>query len=562
MRVPHKLPAAAAILLAAFLVLSPLLAALFGAGPWGPTSSSAFAGIAGPLGGSACSALVAALVALLLGVPFALLVERLGAGPRRVAWTLGLLALMVPPYLVAEAAIVLLGPAGKVARPVGLLLGLGPRSADPIAAGRFTVPGFVYSWQAVGLVMGGCLFPVVALAVAGAYRRTDHRAFESARLARGWRGVVTIGASVLIPPALGAAFLVLALTLTEFAVPQLLRVRTVGDAVYERIQVGDLAGASALCLPLLPIVVAAGGLGSFALMRGRVASLAGLEGEVPRFAGRRPGRTAQVAAGIMTGLAITPALVLPCVSLGWLAVTARIARPAAGGRHRVLRASGFLDSLGGAWDLAHDDAIRTVVLAAIAATLATAFATALARLATRAGWAAALGVLGAGVAVPAPIVGLGLIALWNRGAGAAIYTSSAVVLLAWFARFLPIAVFLAQGALARVPRELEDAAALAGRGPVGRLLAVVIPNAAPGLVAAWLAIYVLSATEYGSTALIAPPGRPLLAPSVVNLMRRGQDPEIAACQVLLLAVIALPPVLLALGMVLRPRFGASAKGTP
>jgi iron(III) transport system permease protein len=73
-----------------------------------------------------------------------------------------------------------------------------------------------------------------------------------------------------------------------------------------------------------------------------------------------------------------------------------------------------------------------------------------------------------------------------------------------------------------------------------------MPIAAPGLAAAWLAMYVLCATEFSATVLIAPPGSPLLAPSVVNLMRRGQDPEIAACQFLLLAVVALPLVPIAL----------------
>jgi len=125
------------------------------------------------------------------------------------------------------------------------------------------------------------------------------------------------------------------------------------------------------------------------------------------------------------------------------------------------------------------------------------------------------------------------------------------VLLAWFARFLPIAIFLVQGALARVPRELESAAALAGRGPLDRFMSVVLPSASPGIVAAWLAMYVLCATEFSATLLIAPPGSPLLAPSVVNLMRRGQDPEIAACQVLLLAVVALPLVPIAIAAIWR-----------
>ncbi|WP_044148764.1 hypothetical protein, partial [Singulisphaera acidiphila] len=88
------------------------------------------------------------------------------------------------------------------------------------------------------------------------------------------RGVYKIGAFVFVPPALGAALLVFALTLTEFAVPQLLRVRTVSEAVFERIQEGDLAAAAALSLPLLPVVVAAAALGAYMLARSRVASMA------------------------------------------------------------------------------------------------------------------------------------------------------------------------------------------------------------------------------------------------------------------------------------------------
>jgi iron(III) transport system permease protein len=354
--------------------------------------------------------------------------------------------------------------------------------------------------------------------------------------------------------------LVFAVTLTEFAVPQLLRVRTVGEAVYERIQEGDLATAAALGLPLLPLVVLAGGLGAFVLMRSRLASLAGLEGEVPKFMGRPSGWLSNFSAGIMTFFAVIPSMILPLTSLIWLVVIARLPHASTIGSHKVLRASGFGDSLRGAWELAHDDAIRTILLAGLAATLATIFAIALARMTSRLGWGPVLGVAGAGLAVPAPIVGLGLMVLWNHGWSALIYQGPTIVVLAWFARFLPVAIFLAQGALARVPRELESAAALAGRNPFERLVSIVLPNAAPGLVAAWLAIYVLSATEFSATLLVSPPGSPLLAPSVVNLMRRGQDPEIAACQFLLLAVIALPLVPIAAAAMHRGK--ARTKGAP
>jgi iron(III) transport system permease protein len=500
--------AAVAVLIAVAIVFSPLAAALVGTGLNPRAIAAAFRGITGPLGGSMGMAAVGAAVALVIGVPFALLVEHVRRGARRTFWVVGLLVLMVPPYIVAESWIVLFGPAGKISRPVAMLLGFGPRSADPVEIARFAAPGCVYTWPAAGVVMGGCLFPIVALAVAGALRRTDHRIFQSARIAQGTRGVFEIGARLLALPAIGAALLVFAVTLTEFAVPQLLRVRTVGEAVYEQIQEGDLAAAAALSLVLLPLIVVAGAAGVMALARSRVASLAGLEGEVPAFTGRRAGRAGHFAAAMMTLAAMTPALIVPVTSLAWLALTAATPPPATVGTHRVAGASGFLESLEGAAALARSDAVRTVLLAAFTAAVATAFAVIVVRLAARIGCGPLLGALGAGLAAPAPVVGLGLIVLWNRGAGTMVYLSLAIVVLAWLARFFPIAVFLAQGALARVPKELEDAAALAGAGGLKRLVSVVLPGAAPGLAAAWLATYVLSATEYAATALIAPPGRP------------------------------------------------------
>jgi len=336
-------------------------------------------------------------------------------------------------------------------------------------------------------------------------------------------------------------------------------VRTAGEAVYERIQEGDLPEAGRLSLPLLPLVVAAGALGAFVLLRSRSASLAGLEGEVPKFDPPPRGGPADIVAALAASLAVIPALVLPMTALLWLTVTARLPQASASGGHRVLRASGFADSLSGAWELAHNDALRTVWLAALVACGAIAFAIVLARATSRTGWGPALGILGAGLAVPAPVVALGLILLWNHPSSEFIYGSLAIVALAWLARFLPLGIFLVQGALARVPRELESAAALAGRGPFERFLKVILPGAAPGLAAAWLATYILSATEFGATLLVAPPGSPLLAPSVINLMRRGQDPEIAACQFLLLAVVGLPLAALALAVLIRSRTRVASK---
>jgi iron(III) transport system permease protein len=555
--------AALGVSLAGAIVFSPLVAALLGADLHAGALGRALHGLSTPLLVSLATALAAAVYALLVGTPFALLVERVRPSLRRALWALGLLVLMVPPYMAAQASIVLVGPAGRISKPLAWAL-LGDPLASPLDRARFEASPFVYTWPWAGLVLGGCFFPLVALAVASAFRRTDHRIFEAALMARGRRGVLAVAARVLAPAALGGGLLVFAATLTEFAVPQLLRVRTLGEAVYEEIQEGDLSAASALGLPLLPLVLGAGVLGALVLARSRVASMAGLEGDVPRFTGRRAGLAGEGAAVLATLLAAAPGLLAPVVSLTWLTLTAKAPKAVtAAATYKVLRASGFAEALQGAIEIARDDAVRTALLATLAATLALVFAVVVVRLARRGPAATLLGALGAGLAVPAPIVGVGLIVLWNRPglsiggvevlSPRAVYQSVAVVLFAWWARFLPIAVFLVQAALARVPRELESAAALAGRRALARFFSVVLPGAAPGLVAAWLGVYVLSATEFGATVLVAPPGRPFLAASVVNLMRRGQEFEVAACQILLLAVVALPLVPLSLAALARSR---------
>jgi iron(III) transport system permease protein len=547
------------LLLAAAIVFSPLVAAIACTGLDRAALINALGGAGPPLERSSAVAAIAAAVAVALGVPFAITVERAHAPLRRLLWALGLLTLVMPPYIVAESAIVMLGPAGKLSRWVLLSIGWGPPASDALGRARYTVPGFVYTAPGAGIALGGCFFAIVALAVVAAYRRTERRVFESARLAQGRRGVLAVGARLLLPTAAGAALLVFAAALTESVVPQLLRVPTLGEAIYERIQEGELATAAALGLTLLPLIVLAGAGGAFVLLRSRSASLAALEGESPDF-DRSGGSGAGNAVGdlgacMVAAAAAAPALLLPALSLTWLTLAAALPPPTAGA-HQVLRASGFFDALRGALELAQDDAVRTVLLASVTATVATVGATLLAWPLARTRWGALLGILGAALGVPAPVVGLGLIVLWNHGGIAGqIYQSPVIVVLAWLARFLPVAVLLALAALARVPPELEEAAALMGRGPVRRLAAVVLPAAAPGLVAAWLATYVLCATEFAATLLVAPPGSPLLAPSVVNLIRRGQDPEIAAVQVLLLAAVALPVALLAGGWWMRSRRG-------
>ena len=129
-------------------------------------------------------------MALLLGVPFAISVERSGRRVNRLGWALGLAVLMVPLYIVAESSIVLLGPAGRISRPLAALLGFGPHSIQPRSTvARFArAPGFRLqpvpplgsSWADVSSRLSRSPWPA-------RFRRTDlpHLRIRAARVQAG-----------------------------------------------------------------------------------------------------------------------------------------------------------------------------------------------------------------------------------------------------------------------------------------------------------------------------------------------------------------------------------------
>src|SRR5581483_5335359 len=91
--------AALLILIAVFLVFSPLVAAVIGSPMNWDAYARALREVAAPIASSAYAGVISALVAAMIGVPFGLLTER--SGPRVLSFcrALGLLVFMVPPYL-------------------------------------------------------------------------------------------------------------------------------------------------------------------------------------------------------------------------------------------------------------------------------------------------------------------------------------------------------------------------------------------------------------------------------------------------------------------------------
>ncbi|GLZ11104.1 sugar ABC transporter permease [Actinomadura sp. NBRC 104425] len=74
--------------------------------------------------------------------------------------------------------------------------------------------------------------------------------------------------------------------------------------------------------------------------------------------------------------------------------------------------------------------------------------------------------------------------------------SLAGLLVVYIAFAVPFAIWMLRGFVAAVPRELEDAAAIDGAGPVRTFVAVLLPLVAPGLVATSIFSFITAWNEF------------------------------------------------------------------
>ena len=89
-------------------------------------------------------------------------------------------------------------------------------------------------------------------------------------------------------------------------------------------------------------------------------------------------------------------------------------------------------------------------------------------------------------------MGVALIGLWNRpGALGAVYGTDAMFILAYLARFVPVAALILAAAVRYVPMSHEEAAAAAGAGWFHTCRRIVLPQLRLGLAAAWIVVFVL-----------------------------------------------------------------------
>lgn len=155
------------------------------------------------------------------------------------------------------------------------------------------------------------------------------------------------------------------------------------------------------------------------------------------------------------------------------------------------------------------------------------------------------------LALPASLVGIGLVTVWNSPLLSGIYGSLMMPVLAGLARFAPIAVIIVSAQWRRIDRDMLEAGMLMQSSPLQGLLKIQLPLLKPGLAAAALAVFILTLGELGATLLVAPPGQATLTMRVFNLMHYGAGDSVAGL-CLMLVLIGLAAGTVSVMLMLRP----------
>jgi iron(III) transport system permease protein len=144
----------------------------------------------------------------------------------------------------------------------------------------------------------------------------------------------------------------------------------------------------------------------------------------------------------------------------------------------------------------------------------------------------------AGLAVPGPLVGVAVIALFDHPALPWVNwlydRTIAAPVAAQVFRGLPIVMFLMWHAMRTVPTELLDAAAVDGLGRWAIFFRVVLPMRRTTLALTWLCALVLSLGELSATVLVVPPGVEPLSVRIFGLLHYNVEDQLAGISLTLL----------------------------
>ncbi len=119
-----------------------------------------------------------------------------------------------------------------------------------------------------------------------------------------------------------------------------------------------------------------------------------------------------------------------------------------------------------------------------------------------------------------------------------IYGTLWLLLIAYLTVFLPLGVRTISGVMLQIDKSLEECAQMCGAGWAYRMRTVTVPLLWPGLIAAWLLLFVASIRELGASILLMGPHSKVITPSIVESWFASSTELTAAMALIQTAVVA------------------------
>jgi iron(III) transport system permease protein len=494
----------------------------------------------GALGNSLMLGTGAAALATVFAVPMAWAVSRTDMPGKGLSWAMVIGAFIMPPYLGAIGWILLAGPNSGF---LNLAWRWVTGSSEPLVN--------VYSFAGLILVIALHSFPLIFIFVKSALDLISSEMEDAANIlgAGTWKATLKVTLPLVWPSILGGIVVVFLETIALFGTPAIIgipaRINVVTTQLWQffeypvRVEV-----AAAYAMPLLLITMLIIGGQKRLLARKGYVSQTGKGGE------RRE---------IRLGVWRWPIFAY-CLLVGCLAVIMPVA---------VLLQASFARAWGNglSWSnltldnytyllFRHEMALtsiwNTLWYSATAASAAVVIAVLVAYIVARrlVPFGSALGFLAmAPFVIPGIVMAIGFYAAYAPPP-LALYGTALIIILAFTARFLPIAFANASAAVRAVHPEMEEASRILGGGRLFTVRKITAPLILRSIIGGWLIVFIVASRELSSAVFLVGPRTRTMAVLLYDLSEAGNFEVLSAFGGLLLAITLL---LVAVGMKLAGR---------
>jgi iron(III) transport system permease protein len=484
-------------------------------------------------------ALITLVVALLIGVPAAWLVERTDLPGKRMVFLVMMLGILIPGLFTAMGWLFLLHPR------IGLI--------NQWAEGVFALesaPLNVVSVAGMGWISGLGLASLVYIFVAASLRAIDPTLEEAAQVNRAGmlETLRRITLPLLVPSLLATSLYLLMISISSFDIPLVIglsnRIYLFSTYLYVRLQATshppEYGLAAAFSAFMILVAVAASWWYGRMLARSRRYEV--ITGKAYRPKLIRLGR-AVVPAWLFLGGYILLSKVLPLLVVVWTAVLPFLQVPSA----EALRTA----TLGNFADLPWDTVLRgltnSVVLALVAPTLALFFSLVLSLIVLRSryrfrglfDYVAFLP-----LAIPSIVFGLAalLLAIYVRIGPLDLYGTLLLLIIVYAVVEISFGTRMTNSALIQVHHELDEAGYVSGASRLDVVRRIIRPLVRPARAYGWLWLVLFSFRELTLAVMLSGPRSATLPVAVWIMFNEGHFGIAAASSLLMIAVLILPAV--------------------